>query len=96
MERRGATLWVGAAALAVLTVTVAPAEAFYWYGPPQKTIVVPPGPENPPPPPGEPPPPPVEPPPPPPISTPEPATVFGALIGLGALAARRAVRGRQG
>jgi hypothetical protein len=109
MERRGAIRWVWAAAFAALATAAGPVGAFYWYGPPEKTIIPPgkgkegdPPPHHkhkhkhkPPPgghePPPEPPPidvPPVEP-------TPEPATIFGALLGLGTLAASRAIRHRK-
>ncbi len=109
MRKRGVIHWVWAAALAVLAAMAAPVGAFYWYGPPEKTIINPPDsgkPGNPPPvhkhkhkhgepPPGHQPPPdgppidvpPVEP-------TPEPTTIFGALIGLGTLAATRRFRQR--
>ncbi|MBA4186890.1 MAG: hypothetical protein C0467_02610 [Planctomycetaceae bacterium] len=87
MQSHGATHWLFAAALTVVTVAPDPVEAFYWYVPPEKTIVPPP--PNPPPPP----PPPIVVPP---TPTPEPGTVFGALIGLGTLAARRAMQKRQG
>ncbi len=108
MRRRSATRWVCAAALAAVATAAGPVGAFYWYGPPEKTIINPPdqgNPGNPPsekhkhkhkqpdgpptvPPDGPPEgPPPVEP-------TPEPTAIFGALIGLGTLAVRRAVRKR--
>ncbi|VTU01156.1 unnamed protein product [Gemmataceae bacterium] len=85
MERRGAIFWAGSMALTTLVVCAAPVEAFYWYGTPPRTIV---------PPPPEPPPEPPPPPPPPITVTPEPSAVVGALVGLGAVAARRAARRR--
>ncbi|MCE9565025.1 MAG: PEP-CTERM sorting domain-containing protein [Planctomycetes bacterium] len=101
MRSRGVIHWFGAAAIAVLAAAAGPVGAFYWYGPPEKTIINPPDkgkPGNPPehhkhkhkPPPVTPPidVPPVEP-------TPEPGTILGAMIGLGTLAASRTLRRRK-
>lgn len=74
----------------------APAGAFYWYGPPDKSIITPPGKHGP----GDPPnghhhKPPVTPPVVvPPESVPEPATLVGTLLGLGTLAGMRVWRRR--
>lgn len=106
MESRGAIRWVWAAAFAAMATVAGPVGAFYWYGPPEKSLIGPPmkgkvvtkqnG--------GDPPPggkedPPPEVPPgggdPPPVATPEPTTLFGALAGLGTLAAGRALRQRK-
>jgi MYXO-CTERM domain-containing protein len=85
--------WV-AATVGVLS-SASTAHAFYWYGwpgsklPPVRTIIPPPHDKHPGNPPDR---PPVNPPPdttPPGSPTPEPATALTALIGLGALAARR-------
>jgi len=100
MQKRGVMHWVWAAALAVTASLAAPVGAFYWYGPPQKTIINPPDkgtPGTPPdtkqPPPGgqNPPPegPPVV------VTTPEPTTILGALLGLGTLAVSRSLRKRK-
>jgi len=104
MEKRGVMHWVWAAALAVTAALAAPVGAFYWYGPPPKTIINPPDNGKP----GTPPEhkhkhknppggghhhPPEEPPVV--VPTPEPTTILGALLGLGTLAVSRSVRKRK-
>jgi MYXO-CTERM domain-containing protein len=86
------------AAAAGLLVLAGPAQAFYWYGwpgsqlPPDRPVITPPNDDKPGNPPDRPPvnPPPEEPPPNNP--TPEPGTAVVALVGLGAIAARRLMR----
>lgn len=91
--RRG---WSFAAAALAVAVSAGPASAFYWYGPPPKTIVPPDVPGNPPtdqPPTDQ---PPVDVPPgTPPGTAPEPATALAALAGLGAVAASRPWRKKK-
>src|SRR5215211_393146 len=88
--------WV--AAVAGLLSSAEPVGAFYWYGwpgsklPPDRTVITPPHEDKPGNPPDR---PPVNPPPdetPPNNPTPEPGTALAALIGLGAIAVRRAWR----
>ena len=98
MRRRRLARMCWIAAVAGLLSTAGPARAFYWYGwpgsklPPDRTVITPPHQDKPGNPPDR---PPVTPPPdttPPGTSTPEPSTALAALIGLGALTARRAWR----
>lgn len=98
MRRRGANRWAWVAAAAGLVASAAPAGAFYFLTPPEKTVINPPDKGKPGNPPDRPPvkPPPVDvPPETPPEALPEPATLFGALAGLGALAAARVWRQRK-
>lgn len=108
MESRGAIRWMWAAAFMALATAAGPVGAFYWYGPPEKTIIPPDKHKHGDPPPsgghehkhkhGDPPSGGHEPPPPvvPPVEpTPEPTTLLGALLGLGTLAAGRALRQRK-
>ena len=98
MPRSRLTRWCWAATLAATVSSPGAASAFYWYGwpgsklPPDRTVITPPHQEKPGNPPDRPPvnPPPEQPPPNNP--TPEPGTALAALIGLGAVAARRAWR----
>lgn len=100
MRTRRLFLMVLIIAVTALLVTAEPARAFYWYGwpgsklPPDRTVVTPPHKDKPGNPPDR---PPVNPPPEteePPTPTPEPASGLAALLGLGALAATRALRRR--
>lgn len=96
-------LWFGwVAAVSMILFLAEPANAFYWYGwpgsrlPPDRTVVTPPNKDKPGNPPDR---PPVNPPEQPPVtppgsSVPEPATSLAAVIGLGTLAAARALRRR--
>jgi hypothetical protein len=108
MRERGVIGLSWLAALVAVFAQAAPAGAFYWYGwpgsgiPPERSIVGFPlvGPQH-----KDWQPPPIEVPVgptsgggpiiPPPQSTPEPATALAAIIGLGALAATRAIAGKK-